>query len=96
MFGNMQRAGHADLFACLITNANGSPTHDQLTYGGSIAHELGHVFGLRHRVGAGHDTLLFPPLQNVMHGNAPSTIAQDFDLIQRIGLESSPYIRPRL
>lgn len=96
LFGNEQRAGHPDLWASLIANSNGNPRSDQLTYGGSIAHELGHVFGLRHRVGAGQDTLLFPPLQNVMHGDSPSTIAQDFDLIQRIGLEASPYISPRL
>jgi len=94
MFARKQRTAHPQLFAMYVTDGNGSPgsARDALTYAGTIAHELGHVLGLRHRVGPGHDGLLFPWDQNLMHNNNPSTLAQDIDIIQSKAILGSPAV----
>ncbi|MBM3789056.1 MAG: hypothetical protein FJW35_01760 [Acidobacteria bacterium] len=94
MFDAKQRAAHPRLFAMYVTDANGSPTGDnsRLTYAGTIAHELGHILALRHRVGAGDDRIRHPWSQNLMHGDNPSTIAQDLDIIQARAIHGSPLL----
>jgi hypothetical protein len=94
MFARKQRTAHPQLFAMYVTDGNGSPgsARDALTYAGTIAHELGHVLGLRHRVGPGHDGLLMPWDQNLMHNNNPSTLAQDIDIIQSKAILGSPAV----
>ncbi len=89
-----QRTGMADLYAMLITNTHGkgSKLSAQREYANTIVHELGHILGLRHRVGAGDDGLLYPPNENVMHGTNPGTLAQDFDIIQAKAVHGSPLV----
>lgn len=57
------KAGHPQLFGMYITNDNGNSSQlaDQQTFAGTIAHELGHVLSLRHRVGAAMTPCYFPP-----------------------------------
>jgi len=99
-----QRNNHPKLFAMYITNACGSPTSNagMLTYGTTIAHEIGHVLSLRHRnlnimrggvETSGHDGLRHPPQENLMHANNPATQAQDLDLLQVKAIHRSPLTR---
>lgn len=58
----------------------------RLAYGNTLAHELGHVFGLGHRndladVQVG-DGLGVPALENLMHPTEPPPRAQNIDIIQ--------------
>ncbi len=85
------------LFAMSVTNLNGDPAlpADQLTYGGTIAHELGHVLNFPHRgVEDGEDGLNHPFNENVMHRDNPSDEAQDFDIIQTRAAHQSLLVRP--
>jgi hypothetical protein len=68
-------------------------------YAGTIAHELGHMLSMGHRIespsiagGSYDDELTFPPRQNVMHYNASTTTAQDFDIAQTKVMRSSAII----
>jgi len=91
------RPGFPNLAAILITNDNGDPTNQQgqLRYGNCIAHELGHVLGLRHRVGAGPDgSIGHPPQQNIMCQGEPPMVRQDFDRIQARAMRRSPLVPP--
>ncbi len=94
LFNRTQRAGHPQLYGMYVTDSNGNPANanDRFTYAGTIAHELGHILGLRHRVGAGHDGLLHPWSENLMHGTNPTTIAQDIDIIQAKAVVGSPAV----
>ena len=91
------RAGFPNLAAVLISNACGDPTTDAgaRMYGNVIAHEVGHVLGLRHRVGnwddgsGGH-----PPQQNVMCQGEPPMTRQDFDRFQSEAMRAHPLAPP--
>lgn len=68
-------------------------------YAGTIAHELGHMLSMGHRIespsiagGSYDDELTFPPRQNVMHYNASTATAQDFDIAQTKVMRSSALI----
>jgi hypothetical protein len=103
-------ATYPRLYGMYVTNANGDPAvpADQLTYAGTIAHELGHVLNLGHRVegpdastatglvanGIFFDGLTTPPDENLMHWNNPTTLAQDFDIIQTRAVHQSPVVVP--
>ena len=104
LLARRQRNNHPKLFAMYITNACGSPTSNagMLTYGTTIAHEIGHVLSLRHRnlnimrggvETSGHDGLKHPPQENLMHANNPATQAQDLDLLQVKAIHRSPLTR---
>jgi len=96
LFPAKLRPGHPQLFAMFVTDANGDPGNVafQREYANTIVHEFGHNLGLRHRVGAGHDGLLHPPGENLMHGTNPGTLAQDFDIIQARAVHLSPIVPP--
>jgi hypothetical protein len=70
-------------------------SHSNLSFGNSLAHEIGHMLGLRHRIGGGSDTLSWPRRQNLMHGSAPPPTAQHLDLLQCLAVRSSEvFFRP--
>lgn len=95
-----QRRGHPNLFSMYVTDANGDPTvlASQQTYAGTIAHEFGHILNLAHRVDrAGspfNDGLNYPPGENLMHWNNPTTLAQDCDIVQAKAVRQSPLVPP--
>jgi len=63
--------------------AGGTPDKVRLAYGNTLAHELGHVFGLGHRGGGGvPDGLMIPANENLMHPNNPPPRAENIDIIQ--------------
>jgi hypothetical protein len=90
-------AGFAAMF---VTDTNGVPTNPvaAATYGGTIAHEVCHLFNLNHRVDTPaspfNDGLNYPPGENVMHWINPTTIAQSFDIIQAKAVRRSPLVPP--
>jgi hypothetical protein len=60
-----------------------TPDKRRLAYGNTLAHELGHIFGLGHRGGGGvPDGLMIPPAENLMHPSNPPPQAENVDLIQ--------------
>jgi hypothetical protein len=79
-----------------ITNQSGDPDFpgNQLTYGSTIAHELGHVLNLNHREAGGLDGLNNPPNQNIMHPDEGADLAQDFDIIQTRAVHQSRLVQP--
>lgn len=103
-------ATYPRLYAMYVTDANGDPANanDQMTYAGTIAHELGHVLNLGHRVegpdvnqptglvanGIFFDGLTTPPDENVMHWSNGTDLAQDFDIIQTRAVHRSPLVGP--
>lgn len=80
----------ADLSGMSIFDGNDpSSAAGRVEFAGTIAHEIGHMLCLGHRIEdasiAGQwydDELTFPPRQNLMHFNASSATAQDFDIAQ--------------
>jgi hypothetical protein len=56
--------------------------HSLQEFGNTMAHELGHFFGLRHRNGNGNDTVTWPQWENLMDGSAPMPDAEDLDILQ--------------
>lgn len=63
--------------------AGATPDKVRLAYGNTLAHELGHVFGLGHRGGGGvPDGLMIPANENLMHPNNPPPQAENIDIIQ--------------
>ncbi len=84
----------------IVTDTNGVPSAPaaQLSYGGTIAHEVCHLFNLNHRVDGPtspfNDGLNYPPGENVMHWNNPTTVAQCFDIIQARAVRRSPLVPP--
>jgi hypothetical protein len=100
--GNWRRSSRAigpdysQLFGLYVTSTgNGSPTSGIgiMTYAGTIAHEVGHILTLRHRIGAGDDKLRRPPSTSLMHGTNASTLAQDLDIIQARAVLGCPLVR---
>ena len=101
---------HARLFGMYVTHDCGDATDpaNDLTYAGTIAHEFGHMLNLGHRVegpdaaepsglvadGIFFDGLTYPPTENVMHWNAGSDLAQDFDILQALAVWESPLVNP--
>jgi hypothetical protein len=90
----------ADLYGMSIFDGN-DPTTDagRREYAGTIAHELGHMLSLGHRIESASiagkwydDELTFPPRQNVMHYNASTATAQDFDIAQTKVMRGSALI----
>jgi len=95
LLDSSNRPDFPNLAAILITNDNGTPSTDAgaRRYGNCIAHELAHVLGLRHRVGAGPDgTIGHPPQQNIMCQGEPPMTRQDFDRIQAQAMRRSPLV----
>jgi hypothetical protein len=105
----IQRAGHPLLYAMFVTDTHGDPSvlAIQQNYANTIIHEFLHILNLGHRVegpGAGGvglvaggifwDGLSHPPQENLMHWNAPGSIAQDIDIIQALGARQSPLVPP--
>jgi hypothetical protein len=95
------RPGHPNLTSMYITDGpNGDPSTlaGMQTYAGTIAHEFGHNLNLAHRVDTGgspfNDNVNHPPNENVMHWNNPTSLAQDFDIIQAKAARQSPLIPP--
>lgn len=90
----------ANIVAMYVTDTNGNPSQPaaRMTYAGTIAHEVCHLLNLNHRVDqAGspfNDGLNYPTGENVMHWNNPTTIAQDFDIIQAKAVRQSPAVPP--
>jgi hypothetical protein len=64
-------------------------THTDQSVGNSLAHEIGHMLGLRHRIGNGNDTLPWPRRENLMHGSEPPPRCQHLDLVQCLAVRSS-------
>ncbi len=63
--------------------AAASKNRIRLAYGNTLAHELGHIFGLGHRGGGGvPDGLMIPPDENLMHPSNPPPQAENLDIIQ--------------
>ena len=98
--GNFGSGLPANLNGMSIFDGN-DPTTDagRLEYAGTIAHELGHMLSLGHRIEdpsiAGKwydDELTFPPRQNLMHYNASTATAQDFDIAQTKVMRNSALI----
>lgn len=56
--------------------------HSLLEFGNTLAHELGHFFGLRHRRGGGPDNLVWPQWENLMDGSSPAPDCEDLDILQ--------------
>src|SRR5262249_54964530 len=90
-----------NLTAMFVTDTNGNPTTPaaQMTYAGTIAHEVCHLLNLNHRVENPADLTFddgvnYPPNENVMHWNNPTSIAQDFDIIQAKAVRQSPMVPP--
>ncbi len=80
-----QGTGPNDLWGMFITDANPSAKE----FANTIAHEMGHVLNLRHRVGAGDDGVGHPKNENLMHGSNPATLAQDLDIVQAMAVIKS-------
>lgn len=60
-----------------------TPDKVRIAYGNTLAHELGHVFGLGHRGGGGvPDLLMIPAKENLMHPSKPPPVAENIDIIQ--------------
>ena len=63
----------------LVMDGQAHPLQD---FGNTLAHGLGHFFGLRHRNGAGSDTVVWPQWENLMDGSTPSPDAENLDVLQ--------------
>lgn len=108
LLGGKQRAGHPKLFSMFVSDTCGDPTvlASQQKYANTIAHELGHILNLGHRVEGPHPTipgqlvahgsffdgLKHPPRQNLMHWIASETEAQDLDILQALAIHQSPLV----
>lgn len=106
----IQRPGHPRLFAMFLCDNIGDPAvlADQQLYAKSMAHELGHILNLGHRVegadatqatglkanGVFWDGLTHPPMENIMYWQGVQAICQDFDIIQARAVHQSPLVPP--
>jgi hypothetical protein len=78
--------------------ANGDPSdiNAMQTYAGTIAHEFGHNLNLGHRIDSPtspfNDGVNTPLNENLMHWNNPTTLAQDFDIVQTRVARQSPLV----
>ncbi len=91
-FKSTQTARHVDLLWGItvptfsVDNSSNVATRDAF-YGTTLAHEVGHVLGLNHRIGAGSgdpfaDGLTIPAQKNVMFPQLNFQTAENFDIIQ--------------
>lgn len=67
------------------STAPGSAESRVLAYANTLAHEMGHIFGLGHRGAVSDpvtDTVALPANENLMHPSNPPPTAQNLDLIQ--------------
>jgi hypothetical protein len=106
----IQRPGHPRLFAMFLSDTIGDPANAaiQQLYAKSMAHELGHILNLGHRVeqadpttatglsanGIFFDGLTHPPQENIMFWAGVQAICQDFDIIQARAVRQSPLLPP--
>ncbi|MFN0105580.1 MAG: peptidoglycan-binding protein, partial [Bryobacteraceae bacterium] len=92
-FKSSQTARHENLLwgiavptTTMDTFANATaPTTPETIYGSVLAHELGHVLGLNHRISTGDDFpdgLTKPATMNVMFPSMNFPAAENFDIIQ--------------
>lgn len=90
-----------DLYGMAITDlTNPGTAAGRIEIAGTIVHELGHMLSLGHRVedpaianGMYDDEAGYPPRQNLMHYNASTATAQNFDIAQAKIMRSSALIR---
>ncbi len=91
-FKSTQTARHVDLLwgisvPTFSVDNSSTPANRDAFYATTLAHEVGHVLGLKHRIGTGSgdpfaDGLTTPASKNVMFPSLNFPTAENFDIIQ--------------